>query len=87
MQSAFAQEDPSVSYLGIEQGLSNNSVTCIFRDYGGETAPRGTQRLVGVGNRECRFFGAIFKISPVPMDRQIAMRHIDLFCAIAIDAE
>jgi len=35
MQSAFAQEDPSVSYLGIEQGLSNNSVTCIFRDYNG----------------------------------------------------
>lgn len=35
MQSALAQEDPSVSYLGIEQGLSNNSVTCIFRDYNG----------------------------------------------------
>jgi len=35
MGSAFAQEHPSVSYLGIEQGLSNNSVTCILRDYNG----------------------------------------------------
>lgn len=35
MKSAIAQGDPPVSYLGTEQGLSNNSVTCIFRDYNG----------------------------------------------------
>src|SRR5688572_4089966 len=31
----FAIDDPPVTYLGIEQGLSNNSVTRIFKDHNG----------------------------------------------------
>jgi signal transduction histidine kinase/ligand-binding sensor domain-containing protein/DNA-binding NarL/FixJ family response regulator len=31
----FAFSDPPVSYLGIEQGLSNNAVTSIFQDHDG----------------------------------------------------
>lgn len=33
--SVFAIGDPQVTYLGIEQGLSNNGVTCIFQDHDG----------------------------------------------------
>src|SRR5215475_15612941 len=32
---ARAGDDPRVKYLGIEQGLSNNAVTCVYQD------PRG----------------------------------------------
>jgi len=30
-----AFDNPAVSYLGIEHGLSNNSVTCVFQDHKG----------------------------------------------------
>lgn len=35
VSSTRADDFPGVSYLGIEQGLSNNSVTCIFQDHKG----------------------------------------------------
>ncbi|WP_431210103.1 two-component regulator propeller domain-containing protein [Puia sp. P3] len=31
----FACDTLSVRYLGIDQGLSNNAVTCIYRDHNG----------------------------------------------------
>ncbi|HEY8920740.1 MAG TPA: two-component regulator propeller domain-containing protein, partial [Chitinophaga sp.] len=33
--NTFAQSIPPLTYLGIEQGLSNNAVTSIYQDYNG----------------------------------------------------
>lgn len=33
--NCFACDTPSVRYLGIDQGLSNNAVTCIYKDHHG----------------------------------------------------
>ena len=33
--SAIAAEEPSILHLGIEHGLSNNAVTCIYQDHNG----------------------------------------------------
>ncbi|MBN9385858.1 MAG: response regulator [Chitinophagaceae bacterium] len=33
--SLWAHHSPAVSYLGIEQGLSNNEVTCLYQDHNG----------------------------------------------------
>ena len=35
LNEVFAFNDPVIAYLGIEQGLSNNSVRCIFQDHNG----------------------------------------------------
>lgn len=35
LNSTFSQSSPSITYLGIEQGLSNNAVTCIYQDHNG----------------------------------------------------
>ena len=32
MQNSFAQRIPSITYLGIENGLSNNAIRCIYQD-------------------------------------------------------
>ena len=32
---SFGNDLPPVTYLGIEQGLSNNVVTCIYQDHNG----------------------------------------------------
>ncbi len=33
--NCFASDSLSVRYLGIDQGLSNNAVTCIYKDHNG----------------------------------------------------
>ena len=35
LNQILASDNPPISYLGIEQGLSNNSVTCIYQDHNG----------------------------------------------------